>query len=187
MRKQVLIAFAGVAALLAAGCQTWQPGGTPVSLAKGAVAITPPAGWKHATIGGADLIASKEGPVLQKMVVEHVDLSQPPPKETKRAVAAGMTPFEVAEAVIGELRANQELLGLDVRENTPVDVGGKPGIKIVFAFRTKDGLQLTEARYSALVGQTLWHIRYVAPTRHYFERDLAAFEAAVRTTRIPAG
>ena len=147
-----------------------------------AFTITPPAGWMYTT-AASDLLASKEGPVLQRIVVEHTDLTKLP-KDTKRAVSPGMSAFEAAEAVIGELRADQKMQGFDLKENAPATVGGHPGFKIVFSYRTPDKLYLSEARYGALVGNVLWSVNYVAPARHYFERDAATFESAVQTFRI---
>lgn len=185
MRNLTLVLL-GSSVLLLAGCQAWQPGGANVAGKNNAFAITPPAGWMYTTVGGADLLASKEGPVLQRIVVEHADLGKLP-KGAKRAVAPGMNAFEAAEAVIGELRGDHDLLGFDLKENTPASVGGHPGFKIVFSYRTADRLHLAEARYGALVGDVLWLVRYAAPARHYFERDAPAFESAMQTFRIGGG
>lgn len=171
--------------MLLSGCQSWQPGGVNVAGKNAAFTITPPAGWLYATTTGPDLLASKEGPALQRIVVEHTDLTKLP-KETKRSVAPGMSGFEAAEALIGELRSDPKLLGFDLKENAPANVSGHPGFKIVFSYRTADRLQLTEGRYGVVVGNMLWLVRYVAPTRYYFDRDAPAFEAAAQTFRIGA-
>jgi hypothetical protein len=182
MRKLLLISALVVVALLS-GCQMWNPGGTRVSGKNDAFSIVPPAGWMYATSLGPGLIASKEGLVLQNLVVEQFDLTKPLPN-SKRTLSATLAPFEAAEAVLDDLRANRELLGFDVKENTPTTVAGQPGFKIVFSYRTKDRLHLTEARYGTIADQKLWIVRYSAPARHYFERDLPVFEEAVRSFQL---
>lgn len=186
MRKPTVTSAVIVPALLLllAGCQAWQPGGGTVTGKGEAFSLTTPAGWMYATSLGPDLLLSREGPILQRIVVEHRDLTKPPGKEPKRAITPTLAPFEVAEAIVDELRANRDLLEFRLQENTPATVGGRPGFRLVFDFRTKDGLQFTEARYGVIAGTDLWFVRFSAPTRHYFARDLPAFESAVQTLQF---
>ena len=58
MRKLLLI-YALALAGLGAGCQLWNPGGTPATAKNGAFTITAPAGWMYATSLGPDLLASR--------------------------------------------------------------------------------------------------------------------------------
>ncbi len=183
MRKSHLIVPALALLGLLSGCQIWQPGGARVPGKNNTFSITPPSGWMYSTAQGAELVASKEGPILQKLLVERTDLAAAA-KAGKVAVRPGMSAFEAAEAMVGQLRANQDLQGFELRENVPAEVGGKPGFKLVFSYRTKDRLHLAEIRYGAVAGNDLWLVRYTAPARHYFERDAEVFEAAAKTFRI---
>jgi hypothetical protein len=182
MRTLHLISVA-VTGLLLSGCQVWQPGGSPTKIQNDALTITPPAGWMYATRVGPDLLASKEGFLLQSIVIEHHDLTKPL-LHSKRALSSGLAPYETAEAVVDDLRANHELQSFELQENTPASVGGRPGFKLIYSFRTKDKLPVTEEIYGAIAGERLWLVRYAAPKRHYFERDLPAFEAACQSLRF---
>lgn len=183
MRNHPLILALSTATLLLSGCQVWQPGGTPITGKDNAFTITPPSGWLYATSIGPDLLASKEGLVLQNLVVRHHELSKPL-THSKRSLTATLAPFEAAEAVVDDLRADHDLLGFELRENTPVTVGGRPGFKLVFSYRTKDRLNLTEIRYGAISGPNLWLVTYTAPSRHYFDLDLPAFETTVKSLQL---
>ncbi len=77
------------------------------------------------------------------------------------------------------IRAQRALLGLEVTENRPALVGGRPGVE----FHTKDRLAVRQKFYSTIVGARLFVLSYSAPARFFFDRDLAEFEAAARSFR----
>jgi hypothetical protein len=54
----------------------------------------------------------------------------------------------------------------------------------VIAYKDRDGLRMKSVVYGALVGQWLYEVTYSAPQRHYFARDLAAFEQARSTFKF---
>lgn len=170
-----------------AGCQVWQPGGTVYTAEKNAFSLTVPAGWSFTTKAmparGADLFATKDGIYLQRLFVDHRAIKEPLP-HSKRTITAQMSPFEIAEALVDDIRSNHDLLHFEVNENTPAIVGGRPGFKLLLQYQNADQLRLTELRYGALVGDQVYFLRFIAPSRHYFELDLAAFEEAARTFRL---
>ena len=185
MRKLLLICALALAGL-GAGCQLWNPGGTPATAKNGAFTITAPAGWMYATTLGPDLLASRDGLALQSITIQHHDLAKPLP-HSKRALTASLAPYEAAEAVLDDLRADHDLHGFELQENTPATVGGQPGFKLVFSYRTADKLHLSEACYGTIHGGSLYLARYLAPARHYFARDLTEFEASLRTLQFKKG
>jgi hypothetical protein len=185
MRNLLLIAALALAACFA-GCQTWNPGGTPATAKNGAFTITPPSGWMYATSLGPDLLSSREGLALQSITIQHHDLTKPLP-HSKHTLTATLAPYEAAEAVLDDLRADHALLGFELQENTPATVGGQPGFKLVFRYRTSDKLHLAETCYGTIHGGSLYLARYLAPARHYFTRDLAEFEASIRTLQFKKG
>jgi hypothetical protein len=180
MRPKLLtLALPVLATLWLTGCQLWNPGGTSYTGQDGAFTVRTPANWMYATRLGNDLLATKDGPILQQIIIEHHDLKEALP-HSNRTLTANLAPYEVAEAVTDNLRADHSLLGLEIQENVPVDVGGRPGFKLVFSFRTEEKLRLSEQCYGCLAGGRLWLLRYRAPSRHYFARDQADFETMVK-------
>jgi len=176
----LLLVFAVVAL---AGCQIWNPGGIAVTGKNDAFTVRAPDGWRYAVKLGFDFLASKDGPVLQQIWVEHRDLKETLPN-SKRTLAASLSPFELGEAFADDLRADHKLLAFELKENMPATLGGEAGFKLTFSFHTEDKLRLSETVYGCIHGGKLWLLRYRAPTRHYFERDTATFEKTVQSFRF---
>lgn len=190
MRSKILIVLAASAALFLGGCQIWQPGGTTAKTADGTASLNVPGGWMFTTARGvaqADLLATKDGVFLQRVTLSHHDLKDPL-KNSKRKLESTQSPFEVAEAVIDDLRSNRDMRALQVIENTPQTVGGHPGYRFIVEYGVAEpaGLKFREIRYGAIVGTRLYELNFTAPLRHYFERDLATIEAAAKTLQITA-
>lgn len=181
MRKTTLTltALATLLALLV-GCQMWNPGGVPFTDKDGAFTVRVPADWMFATAFGNDFTASKEGVILQQIVVEHRELKESL-KNSKRMLTAALAPLEVAEAYADDLRSNHALLAFEIKENTPAQLGSQPGFHLVYSFRTEEKLRLTEECYGCIISGKLWLLRYRAPSRHYFESDRAVFAETART------
>ncbi|MBI5690946.1 MAG: hypothetical protein HZC55_12730 [Verrucomicrobia bacterium] len=186
---RTLIPALFVPLLFLTGCQVWLPGGSTYTADKNAFSVAVPAGWTFTTKAvptpRTDLIATKDGVFLQRLLVEHHPIKDPLPN-SKRSLTTAMSPFEIAEAVVDDLRSQRSFQHFEVNENTPATVGGRPGFRLLLQYQTSDKLRLTEIRYGTLVGENLHLLRFVAPTRHYFERDRAAAEEAARSWRVPA-
>ncbi|WP_415908433.1 hypothetical protein [Oleiharenicola sp. Vm1] len=190
MRPHILTLLAAIAALFLAGCQIWQPGGVTAKTGDGAASLTVPSGWMFTTarnVAQGDLLATKDGALLQRVVLSHHEIKEPL-AHSKRKLEATQTPFEIADAVLDDLRANREMQALKVIENTPQTVGGHPGFRFVVEYGVADpvGLKLREVHYGALVGARLYQLTFIAPARHYFERDLAAIDKAAQSLQLAA-
>ena len=94
-----------------------------------------------------------------------------------------LTAFELAEAVADDLRTNREFLNFEIVANEPATIGGREGFALTVRYQTKDKLRLTIRIAGVIQGNKLYTLRFAAPTRHYFERDLPAFTAAVQSFR----
>jgi len=189
MRTRILITLAATASMLfLAGCETWLPGGTVATSTDGSVSMQVPQGWMFTrTLAGAnaDLLATKDGVLLQALTIEHQELKDPLPN-SKRKLTADLSPFEIAEAVIDDMRANREMLNIAVKENTPATVGGSAGFRILVSYDVPQpsGLGISQMRYGTIVGNRLYLVTFLAPSRHYFERDLSEVDAAVSSLVI---
>jgi hypothetical protein len=189
MRNAFLISLLAVVFAFA-GCQAgWQSGGSTYTADKNAFSIQVPAGWYYTSnlgpVRAADLFATKDGIYLQRLIVDHHAIKDPLPN-SKRTVTNTMSPFEIAEAVVDDFRSDHALLHFEINDNTPAVVGGRPGFRLLMRYRNQENLQLAELRYGALVGDRIYFVRFVAPARHYFDQDVAAFEAAARTFQLPS-
>ena len=182
MRIQILIRSAIVGALLClSGCQTlqWKEGGTPYTAKDGSFTIQIPSGWTYAEERGGHIVGTRDGFLLQRILLEKRELKEALPY-SKRVLNPGLTPLELAEAIIDDARADRMLLGIEIAENQPETLGGKPGFKLVINFHTADKLRVSEEVIGCIQGDHLYLLVFSAPTRFYFGRDRAAFEEGAK-------
>lgn len=170
------------ALLLLSGCVTWQPGGQPYTARSGDYRLTPPPGWMFIEAPAGTVRATRDGLVLQELTVTTHELKTPLPN-SKRVLTSTLTAFELAEAVADDLRTNREFLNFEIVANEPATIGGREGFALTVRYQTKDKLRLTIRIAGVIQGNKLYTLRFAAPTRHYFERDLPAFTAAVQSFR----
>jgi hypothetical protein len=182
MRTKILISLFALAIAGLIGCQTveWKAGGTPHTAKDGDFTVTVPEGWTFAERLPGNIVGTRDGLLLQRLMVERRELKDPLPV-SKRVLAASLTPLELAEAITDDLRANRSLLGIEVTESQPATVGGQSGFKLLINFHTADKLRGSEAIFGCIKGDRLYLLVFIAPARHYFTHDLAAFEEAAKT------
>lgn len=160
------------------GCQTWSRGGDQTTSA--GVRLRTPPGWIYHPNAGGTFLATQDGIFLQRFTITRQKLSVPL-AHNKRTLSASLTPFELAEAVIDDLKANRTLHRLAVVENTPAKFGGRNAVRLVVDYYLEDDTHVTSARYVCTRGDYLYVATLEAPARHYFAAALPAFEDAVRS------
>jgi hypothetical protein len=173
-------------ALALGGCALWLPtDGAPFVDSAQNVSLELPAGWQRLN-SKEFLFVTRDGSELQSLLVErlHVDddLSQ-----TRKKLARGMLPQELAEVILDNARSNEGVLDLKVLENKPVPFGDTDGFRMLYTYKSEDGLKYKNLYYGCLRGEWFYGVRYTASQRHYFERDLPAFEKAVKSFRVLGG
>lgn len=129
------------------------------------------------------LVASRDGFNLQAIKVRRIDPGKPLP-HTKKTVARGMRPAELAEVLLDDLRSDAKAKGLKVLETRPVTIGGAPGFRTSVAFKDEYGLKVRAALCGALIGDHAWQLAYVAPARYYYDHDLAVFDKALASFSV---
>jgi hypothetical protein len=134
-----------------------------------------PAGWMRANQAKQRLLITRDGILLQSINVQRLDIDKDLAR-TKKKFAKGMLPQEVAEVELDEVRACPGVTHFTLLENVPTDIDGKPGFKLVYTFRTPDGLPLKRVHYGLLLDDVVYRLQYQAPVQYYFDRDLATFE-----------
>lgn len=184
--RNLLLSLTAAALLLAlSGCVTWQTGGQPFTARSGGYTITAPSGWMFIEQPGGTLRATRDGLVLQELIVATHDLKKPLPT-SQRVLTSNLSPFELAEALADDLRSNRDLLAFEIVANEPARIGGLDGFALTVRYHTKDKLRITTRIDGVLHNGKLYTLRFVAPTRHYFDRDLPAFQAALDSFKFTA-
>jgi hypothetical protein len=176
-----------VALVLLAGCATrgWVDGSGPYTSSSQKFSVKLPQGWMRANTEKF-LLATRDGVLLQRIVVERLPVDKPLP-HTKKTLAKGMLPQEVAEVALDDLASDRSVPGLTILENTPAAISGVPGFRAVFTLKNPDGLKIKGVYCGVLVAGWFYGIRYLAAERYYFDLDAATFEQVLQSFRIPEG
>lgn len=125
---------------------------------------------------GADVMVSRDGPYLQYILLQERPLDRPFP-HTRKYLNPQMLPQEAAQIIIDDLKSDPAVMNLTVIENEPVLVDGHDGFKLLFGYRSRDGLMLKTAYYGVIYGSNFYSLRFTAPQRHYFDKDIHTFES----------
>jgi len=171
---------------VATGCVTapWVPTDGAYTSPVDRYAIDLPQGWMRWTQGeDGRLVVTRDGVLLQVIMIERFRVGEPL-KHTKKQLARGMMPQEAAEVVLDNFSSNKDISGLEVKDNRPITISGKPGFWTVFTYKTKDELKLKVVYCGVLDGEWFYGIRYSAAQRHYFDKDLKTFETVLRSFKL---
>jgi hypothetical protein len=129
------------------------------------------------------LVATRDGFNLQAIKVRRIDPGKPLP-HTKKMLARGMRPAELAEVLLDDLRSDAGAKGLKVLETRPATVAGAPGFRTSVAFKDGYGLKMRAVLCGVLLGDHAWQLAYVAPARYYYDHDLAVFDQALASFKV---
>ncbi|HVP67658.1 MAG TPA: hypothetical protein VMT17_10400 [Anaeromyxobacteraceae bacterium] len=187
MRRSALVP------LLLAACATtrpapdWVPTSQSYQAPGMGFSVELPEGWMRFNFHRSELLAiSRDGPQLQRIYAGSSAVGEPVGMgRSKRVVREGMTPQQAAELVIDDIAATSDLTEVVVLENAPATLSGRPGFRVLTAYR-EDGLKVRTAVVGAIAEGRFFFLLYVAPERHYFALDEPTFEDLVRSFRILA-
>jgi hypothetical protein len=127
-----------------------------------------------------------DGLLLQQICIGRMPVVDELPN-TKRELAQEMAPLEAGEMISSDIRSNPNLTNQDIVENAPATVGGYPGFKLHYTYRTEEKLKVEGLYYGAIVGPWLYYVLYEAPAQHYFNKDLQVFDRMLSSFQIVKG
>lgn len=121
----------------------------------------------------------------------------------KKRFAEGMVSTEVADVILDSLANNPSVTDLQLREVAPLQFAGNHGFRAVFDFRlnTPDDRSMLvgvtsavdvsgrktpyrSVYYGFMRGKWFYGISYTAALRHYFEKDIEAFESVLQSFQL---
>ncbi|NIR61496.1 MAG: DUF1795 domain-containing protein [Gammaproteobacteria bacterium] len=182
--KRILVLCTVFVAL--AGCATWMRVDQRTTVQPdNRYRVELPKGWVWVKPGEADIVVSRDGLDIQRIVIRHDPLANAYVKLDKKA-HPGMLPSELAELEIADIKSHDGMETVEVVENAPASVGGHEGYRLHLAYRNAGGLRYERVVYGCVTRDGLFTLFYDAPSLHYFQRDLAQFERVVKSFR-PAG
>lgn len=154
---------------------------------KSGYSIQYPPGWRWVKMPfGDETLATRDGAPLQAISVDF--------RKHKKAFRAlnqdstpDLMPLELAEKIVAEATQARSLQNVEILSDEPTEVSGRPGFRLLIAYRTTvdaGSLRYREVVVGANSPQGIFIVSYRAPTLHYFDRDLAAFEKSLATFTI---
>jgi hypothetical protein len=168
---------------LIAGCAQ-----TPVPPVQKAPAPTPlepvacirtPDGWVQEHNAIHQLVASRDGYLVQFIfVAARTNFDAFP--DINKGADQSMLPSQLAELHIANLKAGSDEK-VEVLENEPAEVGGLAGYRLQLRFFDGRGLEFKAFVYGAADEHYFYRLAYQAPVLYFFDRDLPAFEAMVKS------
>jgi hypothetical protein len=165
------------------GCATWVAVGGKYTMSSQNFEVKLPNGWRKFEFAKDALLITKDGLTLQQIRISRMSIDKDL-NHTKKKFAEGMLPPEVAEMVIDNFRSNPNILNQKIIENTPAQIGGYSGYKLVFTYQTKEGLTKKGINYGFISGNWFYEILYEAADRYYFAKDIAAMEKVKDSFRL---
>lgn len=176
-----------VATLALAGCQTaaWTRVEAPdaIAVAKSKQTFVPPAGWIRWNEAPSGVVVTRDGTPIQ-----FIRAAQMPHEEAFRGIGKksnpDLLPNELAELLIASRKAMPGMSGLVVKANEPAAFGGLDGVRLGLAYRDERGAAFDHLVYAAAGADGIFMMEYHALSRHYFARDLPAFEKSVASLAV---
>lgn len=142
-----------------------------------------PEGWMKSNRQKDFLLLTRDGPLLQYIMVEpiHIDSEF---THTKKKFRRGMTPLEQAEVMLDQMASDPDWVGFKVLEKKPAKVAGHNGFRAAFSFNDTDGLAYRGIVYGFMQNTLFYGLHFVAASRHYFDRDKQQFENLVKSAQL---
>jgi hypothetical protein len=146
-----------------------------------------PIGWIKQVTQKKELLASRDGILLDYILISASPLKEAFPK-TKKAAADNMLPAELAELEIAETKnQDQFTAALTVVENEPVEIAGQEGFRVRMRYKNNRGLELQRVVYGFADKSAYHRMEFGAPTLHYFDTYYPEFQKVVASFQLSAG
>jgi hypothetical protein len=177
MRKILLIVV-----ILLTGCGPWTKAGGQYKSTKHNFILDIPQGWYRLNTSKY-LFITKDGVPLQNVVVNRISVDEPL-EHTKKGLDREMLPQEAAEVIIDNTSSDPALLSFTLLENVPMTIYNRPGFKLLYTYKNRDGLEYKSIYCGFMSGDWLYGIRYSAPSRYYFSKDVGTFEEILNSLQL---
>lgn len=169
--------------LFLAGCAPYTAVGGKLAFSQQGFEVDLPQGWYQAREVGDALLVTRDGIPLQFIKIERASVEQELP-HTKKKFTARMPANDAADVEVDGLRSSPDLFNFELLDNNPASIGGRPGFRLLYSWKAKDGLRLKRVHYGFVDGKWVYRLIYQAAARHYFDRDLSTFERVRESFRL---
>ena len=178
-----LILFILVVSLSGCALTNWSPL-RKVEYKDGARRFTAevPAGWMKFNLVNY-FVMTRDGIVLEKIAVERRKFTQDL-EFTKKKFSADMTPQELAEIEIDNLKANGKIDRVEIASNKPASIDGRSAFRLEYSFFAEGGLKVRGTRYGFTEGDFIYRVYYEAADQHYYDMYIQDFERFIKSFKL---
>ena len=141
-----------------------------------------PQGWRRID-HNRYLLLTKESTFLQLIMVQNRPIGKSF-RYTKKKIQKGMLPEEAAQIVIDELTSDENLAKLMILDNSPANIKGHEGFKILYTYNDSAGQTIKTLYYGFIKEDTFFTLRFRAADQIYFQRDINGFRSILNTFEI---
>ena len=125
------------------------------------------------------LVITKDGAFKHYIFIQERPLLLPF-KNTGKTLQPTHLPNEVAQIIVDELNADPNLTQLQMIENIPATVAGRPGFQLTFLYTDPLGIVFKTVYYGCVQGERFYNLRYSASEESYFNADAWRVFSGVR-------
>jgi hypothetical protein len=149
-----------------------------------AYSVDLPVGWIRQVTQNRQLLASRDGILLDYILISKTSLKEAFPK-TKKAASDSMLPAELAEFEIAEIKSQDQFTAaLTVVENEPAEIAGQEGFRIRMRYKNSRGLEIQRVVYGLADKSAYYQIAFEAPSLYYFDAYYPAFQKTVASFQL---
>lgn len=143
-----------------------------------------PVGWIKQVTPNKQLLASRDGVLLDYILISKMSPKEAFPK-TKKAASDSMLPAELAELEIAEIKSQDQFTtALTVVENEPADIAGQEGFRIRVRYKNNRGLEIQRVVCGLADKSAYYRMSFEAPTLYYFDTYYPDFQKAVASFEL---
>ena len=141
-----------------------------------------PEGWRKID-NNRYLFLTKESPFLQYVMVQNRPIDRMF-RHTKKKMQKDMLPEEAAQIIIDEIASDENILNFNILANSPAQIQGHGGFRILFAYNDKEGSRYKTLYFGFIKEDTFFNLRYTAAEQNYFDQDLGTFKEMLNSFHV---
>jgi hypothetical protein len=185
MNKSIRTVFRSLLAAIIlyalSGCAAWTRIDTVTQEGPGGkYKVQAPLGWVRFNMAQQAILITRDG-----LPIQHIQIGQVKDedyfKQTKVKLANNISPSDLSQMVLAEMRSDKSLSGLVVKRNEPYTVAGQPGFMVHFQYRDERGTLFDRVVLGTAKGREVIVMTYHGLNSHYFARDLDTFYGVAKS------
>jgi hypothetical protein len=141
-----------------------------------------PEGWRQID-NNRYLLVTKDNPFQQYILVQNRPVGKSF-RHTQKRMRTSMLPEEAAQIIIDELISDQNLVNLKLLNNSPENINGYDGFKILYTYQDAEGHAFKTLYYGFIKEDTFFNLRFTASDGFHFQKDIEAFRYVLRSFEI---